>query len=43
MAGPLTKRRLPAGTYQVWVRAIDAAGNVERKKRTRNFKRLRLR
>jgi hypothetical protein len=37
------KRRLPKGTYQIWVRGIDAAGNVEKKKRKRNFKRLRLR
>ena len=36
------KRRLPKGTYQIWVRGIDAAGNVEHKKRKRNFKRLRL-
>ena len=37
------KRRLPKGRYQIWVRGIDAAGNVERKSRKRNFKRLRLR
>ena len=37
------KRRLPKGQYQIWVRGVDAAGNVERKSRKRNFKRLRLR
>jgi hypothetical protein len=37
------KRRLPKGQYQIWVRGIDAAGNVEKKSRKRNFKRLRLR
>jgi len=37
------KRRLPKGRYQIWVRGIDAAGNVERKSRKRNFKRLTVR
>jgi S-formylglutathione hydrolase FrmB len=32
-------RRLPAGRYIVWSRAIDADGNVERKARTRNLAR----
>ncbi|HMC70826.1 MAG TPA: hypothetical protein VKJ07_16835, partial [Mycobacteriales bacterium] len=31
-------RRLPPGRYQIWVRAIDAAGNIEHKARRRNFK-----
>ena len=35
--------RLPRGAYKVFVRGIDAAGNVERKQRTRNFARLRVR
>jgi hypothetical protein len=35
--------RLPRGRYKLWVRGIDAAGNVERKARTRNFIRLRVR
>jgi hypothetical protein len=42
-----SSRRLPAGTYVVRSRAIDAAGNVERKQRLkgslRNFATLRLR
>jgi hypothetical protein len=37
------RRRLPAGRYQIWVRGIDAAGNVEHKSRKRNFKRLSFR
>ena len=37
------RRRLPRGRYEIWVRAIDAAGNVERKNRKRNFTRLVLR
>jgi hypothetical protein len=37
------KRRLPRGRYQIWVRGVDAAGNVEHKSRKRNFKRLRVR
>src|SRR3954454_24367537 len=37
------RRRLPAGRYQIWVRGIDAAGNVEHKSRKRNFKRLAFR
>ena len=36
-------RRLPRGRYQVWVRGIDAAGNVERKDRRRNLARLTVR
>ncbi len=36
---PLPRR----GRYLVWVRGIDAAGNVERKDRTRNLRRLTLR
>ncbi len=37
------RTRLPRGAYKVFVRGIDAAGNVERKQRTRNFARLRVR
>jgi hypothetical protein len=37
------RRRLPRGEYQVWVRGVDAAGNIERKARKRNFKRLLVR
>ncbi|UTI66374.1 hypothetical protein NBH00_09225 [Paraconexibacter antarcticus] len=35
--------RLPAGRYRVYVRGVDAAGNVERKARGRTDLRLRLR
>jgi hypothetical protein len=35
--------RLPAGSYVAWVRAVDAAGNVERKQRSRNATHLRVR
>ncbi|HEY4096192.1 MAG TPA: Ig-like domain-containing protein, partial [Baekduia sp.] len=28
--------KLPAGRYTVWTRGIDAAGNIERKRRSRN-------
>ena len=42
-----SSRRLPAGTYVVRSRAIDASGNVERKQRLRgslrNFVTVRLR
>jgi hypothetical protein len=31
-----SKRAIPAGHYRVWVRAIDRAGNVERKRSGRN-------
>lgn len=34
---------LPAGRYQVWTRATDAAGNVERKQAARNLRRLTVR
>lgn len=37
------KRKLPKGSYKIWVRAVDAAGNVEHKRYTRNGLRLRLR
>jgi len=37
------RARLPRGRYKVWVRGVDAAGNVERKARQRNFARLRVR
>ena len=37
------RARFPRGRYKVFVRGIDAAGNVERKQRTRNFARLRVR
>ena len=37
------KRRLPKGKYKVWVRAVDAEGNVERKRFRRNGARIRLR
>jgi len=37
-----TRRALPRGRYQVWTRATDAAGNVERKKVSRNLRRLRV-
>lgn len=33
-------RRLPAGRYKVWSRAVDGAGNVERKRRSGNFRRV---
>jgi hypothetical protein len=33
---------LPTGRYTIWSRAIDAAGNVERKNRTRNLLVLRI-
>ena len=36
-------RRLPRGKYVVWVRGIDAVGNVERKDRHRNLGRFRVR
>ena len=39
----LATRRLPRGHYKVWVRGIDARGNVERKARPRNFHRFRVR
>ncbi len=39
----MTKRvRLPRGRYNVWSRAIDSAGQIERKQRTRNLIRLRV-
>ena len=34
--------RLPRAKYNVWSRAIDAAGQIERKQRTRNLIRLRV-
>lgn len=37
------RARLPRGEYKVWVRAYDAAGNVEKKAFRRNFVRLRRR
>ncbi len=37
------KGRFPRGRYVVWTRAVDVAGNVERKARTRNLRRFRLR
>lgn len=37
------RRRLPRGSYKLFVRGVDAAGNVERKQRTRNFLALRVR
>src|SRR3954452_1147782 len=37
------KRRLPRGRYVVWVRGIDAAGNVEHKARRVNLGRFRVR
>ena len=37
------RQRLPAGTYKVWTRAVDAAGNVELKASKRNFLRPRVR
>lgn len=36
----LTTKRLSRGHYKVWVRGIDARGNVERKARPRNFHRF---
>jgi dienelactone hydrolase len=35
--------RFAPGRYKLFVRGVDAAGNVERKARTRTFRRLRLR
>jgi hypothetical protein len=35
--------RLPRGHYKVWVRAVDKAGNTERRDARRNFRRFRLR
>ena len=29
--------RFPRGRYQIWVRGLDPAGNIERKRRGRNF------
>lgn len=37
------RRRMPAGRYTVWTRAVDAAGNVERKASKRNLLRPRVR
>lgn len=37
------KARLPRGRYVVWTRAIDVAGNIERKARGRNLRRAALR
>jgi len=37
------RARLPRGRYVVWVRGIDAFGNIERKARTRNLIRFRVR
>ena len=37
------KRRLPRGRYVVWVRGIDAVGNVEHKARRVNLGRFRVR
>lgn len=37
------RARLPRGRYKAWVRAIDAAGNVERKAARRNLVRFRVR
>ena len=34
--------RLPAGRYTIWTRAIDVAGNVERKSRARNLRVVRI-
>jgi hypothetical protein len=47
-AGGATWRlRLPvhlrAGAFKVWSRAIDTAGNVETKRRSGNFRRMRAR
>jgi hypothetical protein len=36
----LRLRTLPRGSYKLWVRGIDSAGNVEHKGRQRNFARL---
>ena len=35
--------RLPKGRYVVWARGIDAVGNLERKDRTRNLLKFRIR
>jgi hypothetical protein len=35
--------RLPAGRYFAWARAVDVAGNVERKSRRRNLTAFRVR
>ena len=37
------RRRLPRGRYVVWVRGIDAAGNIERKARRVNLRRFTVR
>ena len=34
--------KLPSGRYTVWTRAIDVAGNVERKNRARNLRTVRI-
>jgi hypothetical protein len=34
--------RLPRGAYNVWTRALDRDGTVERKARTRNLRRARI-
>ena len=37
------RMRLPRGRYKSWARAVDLAGNVERKDSRRNFRRMRAR
>ena len=37
------KLELAKGRYVIWTRGIDAAGNVERKARTRNLRRFTVR
>jgi hypothetical protein len=37
------RARLPRGRYVAWVRGIDVFGNVERKARSRNLSRFRIR
>lgn len=39
----VVRRRLPAGRYRIRVRAIDAAGNVERRTRASSARRITLR
>jgi hypothetical protein len=36
-------KRVPRGKYTVWVRGVDAAGNIERKSENRNRLRFRIR
>jgi hypothetical protein len=37
------RRNLARGKYKIWIRAVDTAGNVEKKNRKRNYVALRVR